>query len=148
MTAPSARVFPLTVLGLSRCCPPAVHSTLSARVCVSLPRQSCPALLSQKVSPVLSLHGLTALTGCLLLCRTKWQREKSADLTTVLRSRPTNGLGIETLESQYFLYVKMLSSCLCFLSSSVLFFYFSQLFSIFYWKLFTRAVWSFECSIS
>ena len=62
MTAPSARVFPLTVLGLSRCCPPAVHSTLSARfLYVSLPPTvpSCAAV-SESLSGAFSLR-----TDCL-----------------------------------------------------------------------------------
>lgn len=54
-------------------------------------RRSRPALLSKKVSPVVSFYGLT---GWLLLCRTKWQRKKSADLTTVLPSRVPGRLGM------------------------------------------------------
>lgn len=45
----------------------------------------------KKVSPVVSFYGLT---GWLLLCRTKWQRKKSADLTTVLPSRVPGRLGM------------------------------------------------------
>lgn len=45
---------------------------------------------SGEVSPVDSLY---ELTDWLLLCRTKWQRKKSADLTTVLRSNVTGMLG-------------------------------------------------------
>lgn len=92
MTAPLAPLFPVTVLTVSRCCPPAADSALQARFFFPPTVPSCAPLLWEKSRRCFLFTDW--LTDWLLLCRTKWQRKKSADLTTVLHSGARAGLGI------------------------------------------------------
>lgn len=89
LTAPLARLFPFTVLGLSLVLPSVCRHHITGSRCsffIFLTDSSVRCRRMESLASGFSLR-THSLTECSLLCWTKWQRKKSADLTTVLRSR-------------------------------------------------------------
>lgn len=92
MTSPLAGLFLFTSSALGRCC----HYSLSKLTGEYPHRQSRPVPSRSAVGKSLAVAPWCGLAGWSLHSRTKWQRKKSADLTTALPSRHSDRLGFHT----------------------------------------------------